>query len=254
MRLLGTWVAVSEPGRAARWVGRHLDPESGLRRAWPDDAGRSSGTQSRKSVPAPNARARGLHHRERCRTRGRVRMLAAVVLLLAASTISDGFVCISLQESQWRRVQAQCPSTLRPCPACTWWRPCRPGCIADRFGRAGVLNRRLYAKPRGLCAPVDRTPRWHHRPGSGDHPDRPLRRRHRWRDDGDGQHASCREFRRTTGLVLLATVAGLGKAASSIAVGWLMPRPMAVPGRSNVLSRKTAGRNRRQRTLVNRGP
>jgi len=150
----------------------------------------------------------------------RFRVLSICALLLAASTVSDGFVFIRLQQASGvgagafplYYVAVSCVFMLASVPA---------GRVADRLGppavllagygllvvayalllaapQAGVIAQSTiivlmglyYAGTEGVMMAL----------GSGLLP----------------------ENRRTTGLAVLASVIGLGKAASSVAFGWLM--------------------------------
>ncbi len=150
----------------------------------------------------------------------RFRILAAVVLLLAVSTISDGFVFIRLQAASG--VGAGAFPLYFAAVSCVYMVASVPaGLVADRVGRAGVLFAGyillLAAYVLLLTAPLDGIVVQ----------SAVIMLIGLYYAGTEGVMMAMGstllpEGRRTTGLAVLATVAGLGKAASSIAFGWLM--------------------------------
>jgi MFS family permease len=148
------------------------------------------------------------------------RMLVAIALLLAMSTISDGFVFIRLQAASGIGAGAfplyfaavSCVYMLASVPA---------GLVADRVGRGGVLFAGylllLAAYAVLLAAPLDGV--------MVQSAVIILMGLYYAGTEGVMMAIGSTllpENRRTTGLAVLASVVGVGKAVSSVAFGWLM--------------------------------
>jgi MFS family permease len=150
----------------------------------------------------------------------RFRTLVTVALLLAACTVSDGFVFIRLQEESG--VGAGAFPLYFAAVSCVYMVASVPaGLVADRIGRTGVLcggyMLLLTAYVLMLTAPLDGL-----MVQSG-----VIILIGLYYAGTEGVMMAMGstllpEGQRTTGLAVLASVSGLGKAASSVAFGWLM--------------------------------
>jgi MFS family permease len=175
--------------------------------------------QPRISLPA-EARAPDAEPLRPASDARRFRILVAIALLLAMSTISDGFIFIRLQAASGIGAGAfplyfaavSCVYMLASVPA---------GLVADRVGRGGVLFAGyvllLGAYAVLLAAPLDGV--------MVQSAVIILMGLYYAGTEGVMMAIGSTflpEDRRTTGLAVLASVVGVGKAVSSVAFGWLM--------------------------------